>query len=59
MINDILDLSQLIVTGFVLNREPTPLGPFLQDAMTIVVYLFRNHSAHLEVSIVLLTCRIW
>ena len=51
MINDILDLSRFEMTGFTLNRETTPAAPFLQDAMTIVADLFRNHPAHLEVDI--------
>ena len=51
MINDILDLSRFEMTGFVLNREPTPLGPFLQDTMTIVADLFRRHPAHVETEI--------
>ena len=51
MINDILDLSRFEMTGFILNREPTPFGPFLQDAMTLVADLFRRHPAHVEAAI--------
>lgn len=48
MINDILDLSRFEMTGFTLNREITPLRPFLQDTMAIVADLFRGHPARLE-----------
>lgn len=51
MINDILDLSRFEMTGFTLNREPTQLGPFLEDTMTIVADLFRSHPARLEVDL--------
>ena len=51
MINDILDLSRFEMTGFTLNRELTPLGPFLQDTMIIGADLFRKHPARLETDI--------
>lgn len=51
MINDILDLSRFEMTGFTLNKEPTPLAPFLCDTMEIVQDLFRSHPARLETEI--------
>ena len=51
LINDILDLSRFEITGFTLNREPTPLAALLKETADIVQDLFRAHPARLEVDI--------
>jgi signal transduction histidine kinase/CheY-like chemotaxis protein len=51
MINDILDLSRFEMTGFTLNKEPTPLESLLKETMEIAADLFRAHPAHLEMKI--------
>ena len=51
MIDDVLDLSRFEITGFTLNREPTPLEPLLRDAVNICKGLFRSQPVRLEVKI--------
>ena len=51
MINDVLDLSRSDLVGFTLDRELTPLEPFLRDTLEMVRELFREHSVRLELAI--------
>ena len=51
MINDVLDLSRFEMVGFTLERELTPLEPFLRDTVEIVGDLFRERPVRLELAI--------
>ncbi|OIO88095.1 MAG: hypothetical protein AUK03_16900 [Anaerolineae bacterium CG2_30_64_16] len=51
MINDVLDLSRFEMVGFTLERELTPLEPFLRDTAEIVGDLFRERPVRLELAI--------
>ncbi len=51
MIDDILDLSRFEMTGFTLNKEPTPLEPLLRSTVEIARDLFRGRPIRLEVDI--------
>ncbi len=51
MINDVLDLSRFEMVGFTLDKEPTPLEPFLRDTLEIVQDLFRERPIRLELAI--------
>ncbi|MCL4266045.1 MAG: response regulator [Anaerolineae bacterium] len=42
MIDDILDLSRFEMVGFTLHKEPTTLGPLLQETAAIVTNLFES-----------------
>lgn len=47
MIDDILDLSRFEMTGFTLNKEPTPLVGLLQETGEIARDLFRGQAVRL------------
>jgi signal transduction histidine kinase/CheY-like chemotaxis protein len=42
LIDDILDLSRFEMVGFTLHKEPTALGPLLQETAAIVTNLFES-----------------
>jgi len=51
MIDDILDLSRFEMTGFTLNREPTPAEPLLRGTVEIAEDLFRSRPVRFEAAI--------
>ncbi|HIQ06543.1 MAG TPA: hypothetical protein EYH31_12830, partial [Anaerolineae bacterium] len=48
MIDDILDLSRLEMSGFALNKEPTPLGELVRSTVEMAQDLFRGRPVSLE-----------
>ncbi len=51
MIDDVLSLSRFEITGFTLNKEPTPLEPLLREALEIAGELFSNKQVSLKTNI--------
>jgi signal transduction histidine kinase/CheY-like chemotaxis protein len=51
MVDDILDLSHFEMSGFTINLERTDLVEFLDETVSIVHDLFRNHAVQFEVVI--------
>ena len=51
MIDDVLDLSRLEMTGGTLSKEPTSLKFLLRDTVKIAEDMFRGYAVHLEVDI--------
>ncbi len=48
MIDDVLDLSRFEMMRFTLNKEPTPIGLLIQEAVDIAEGLFRGRPVKLE-----------
>lgn len=51
MIDDVLDLSRFEFSVFALNKEPTLLGPLLEETIQIARDLFRGEQVCLETDI--------